>query len=165
VRWTLSVLATAIDTLRCRWRPWSFRELFPENNIGRHRRAEVVRSIPLAGVVAVAVLLVVPAHGRDPEGRYKDSPLHDWFEHLASGKGLCCSFADGYVVTDADWASKDGHYRVRVPQSAGSKEMVWVDVPDEAVITEPNKAGRTMVWPLYDYQGVSIRCFMPGTMT
>jgi hypothetical protein len=25
--------------------------------------------------------------------------------------------------------------------------MDWVDVPNEAVITEPNRAGRTMVWP------------------
>jgi hypothetical protein len=79
--------------------------------------------------------------------------------------GLCCSYADGYVVTDADWETRDSHYHVRVPRAADSKEMVWVDVPDEAVITEPNKAGRTMVWPLYGSEGVSIRCFMPGSMT
>jgi hypothetical protein len=23
----------------------------------------------------------------------------------------------------------------------------WIDVPDDAVINEPNRAGRTMVWP------------------
>jgi hypothetical protein len=122
----------------------------------------LLRSISLAAVVAVMAL---PVFGRDLDGRYKDSPLHDWFEHLASGKGLCCSFADGYVVQDADWDTKDGHYRVRVPKAANSEEGIWVNVPDEAVITEPNRAGRTMVWPLYDYQGVSIRCFMPGSMT
>ena len=27
--------------------------------------------------------------------------------------------------------------------------MVWIDVPDNSVITEPNKARRTMVWPVY----------------
>jgi hypothetical protein len=32
------------------------------------------------------------AFGRDLARRYKDSPLRDWFEHLASGKGLCCSW-------------------------------------------------------------------------
>jgi len=38
------------------------------------------------------------------------------------------------------------------------------------VIREPNRAGRTMVWPIY-FRGynsqlrVEIRCFMPGTMT
>jgi len=33
------------------------------------------------------------------------------------------------------------------------------------VITEPNRAGRTMVWPLRGYLGTTIRCFMPGSMT
>jgi hypothetical protein len=119
-------------------------------------------SISFAAVVAVMAL---PVFGRDLDGRYKTSPLHDWFEHLASRKGLCCSFADGYVVQDADWETKDSHYRVRVPRAANSEDGIWVDVPEEAVITEPNRAGRTMVWPFYSGQGVSIRCFMPGTMT
>jgi hypothetical protein len=26
--------------------------------------------------------------------------LNEWFNRLASGKGLCCSFADGFVVID-----------------------------------------------------------------
>jgi hypothetical protein len=90
-------------------------------------------------------LLTLPAVGRDLDGRYKSSPLHDWFEQLASGRGLCCSFADGYAIQDADWQSKDGHYHVRVPKVANSQDIIWVDVPDEAVITEPNKAGRTRV--------------------
>jgi hypothetical protein len=67
--------------------------------------------------------------GRDLDGRYATSPLHDWFEHLASEKGLCCSFADGYVMAYADWETNDGHYRVRVPKAVNSNEMVWVDVP------------------------------------
>jgi hypothetical protein len=122
----------------------------------------LLRSISFAAVIAV---LVLPVFGRDLDGRYATSPLRDWFEHLASGKGLCCSFADGYVVEDADWESNDGHYRVRVPKLANSADGIWVDVPDEAVIKEPNRAGRTMVWPFYSHEGVSIRCFMPGSMT
>ena len=77
------------------------------------------RSIGFTSVIAV---LALPAFGRDLDGRYAASPLHDWFEHLASGKGLCCSFADGYVVQDADWETKDGHYRVRVPRVANSED-------------------------------------------
>jgi hypothetical protein len=38
-------------------------------------------------------------------------------------------------------------------------------VPDDAVITEPNRVGRTMVWPIKGSLGISIRCFMPGSMT
>ena len=133
----------------------------------RGAQGMVVRWIPLIGLLAATSMVTSPVVGRDLEGLYKDSPLHDWFEHLASRKGLCCSFADGHVVADADWqTTTDGkHYRVRVPLSAGSNQMDWVDVPDEAVITEPNRAARTMVWPLYGYGGVSIRCFMPGSMT
>ena len=123
------------------------------------------RLLWLISFAAVMAVMGLPVFGRDLDGRYATSPLHDWFEHLASGRGLCCSFADGYVVQDADWETKDGHYRVRVPKFASSEDGIWVDVPDEAVITEPNRAGRTMVWPFYSNQGVSIRCFMPGNMT
>ena len=88
--------------------------------------------------------------------------LNSWFDHLASKKGPCCSFADGVVVKDADWDTKDGHYRVLLQGD-------WIDVPDDAVITEPNRAGHTMVWPLLGLRqghGVfTIRCFMPGSMT
>jgi hypothetical protein len=40
--------------------------------------------------------------------------LHAWFDQLASGKGLCCSFADGVKVEDVDWDTLDGRYRVRL---------------------------------------------------
>jgi hypothetical protein len=109
--------------------------------------------------------------GRDVDERYANSPLKPWFDQLKSRSGICCSFADGYVVEDVDWEAKNGRYRVRVPKSPNSKALVWVDVPEESVITEPNKAGRTMVWPVYDesdtdesYTYIRIRCFMPGTM-
>jgi hypothetical protein len=68
------------------------------------------------------------------------------------------------VVEDADWKTKDGRYLVRIPKAAGANEMEWVDVPDDAVITEPNQAGRTMVWPMYGPTGTSIRCFLRGSM-
>ena len=113
-------------------------------------------------LVAARILAPHTASARDVDGRYAGSPLHNWFESLHSGKGPCCSDADGTALSDVDWESKGGHYRVRI-------EGQWWDVPDEAVITEPNRAGRTMVWPIY-YRTVNtplridIRCFMPGTM-
>ena len=117
--------------------------------------------------MAVVLMLAISAravHARDLDGRYAGSPLKAWFDSLHSGKGPCCSDADGTALSDVDWESKDGHYRVRI-------EGVWWDVPNEAVITEPNRAGRTMVWPSYyravdtSLQRVDIRCFMPGSMT
>lgn len=110
--------------------------------------------------VALAVLLyavLTNAFARD-DGRYAGSPLKSWFDSLKSGKGPCCSDADGSAVSDVDWETKGGHYRVRL-------EGDWHDVPDDAVITEPNRAGRTMVWPIKGYGGLTIRCFMPGSMT
>jgi len=113
-------------------------------------------------VVMIAVLaLMLPAKARD-NGQYAQSPLKGWFDSLKSGKGPCCSDTDGTAISDADWDTKDGHYRVRI-------EDQWLDVPDDAVIKEPNRVGRTMVWPIY-YRSlgalarIEIRCFMPGTM-
>ncbi len=67
-------------------------------------------------IVLIFLLLCTPALAHDasrPE-------LNDWFNRLASGRGLCCSFADGFAVSDVDWESKDGHYRVRL-------ENTWID--------------------------------------
>ena len=121
----------------------------------------IVFALSLSVVVACFVGRV---SARDLDGHYADSPLKPWFDHLASGRGLCCSMADGETVADPDWDSKDGHFRVRLDGG-------WIEVPDDAVITEPNLFGRTMVWPIrfegqnFEGQNIVIRCFMPGSMT
>jgi hypothetical protein len=114
------------------------------------------------GAVLLLIVGAVAAHARD-DGRYAQSTLKPWFDSLKSGKGPCCSDADGSALSDIDWQSKDGHYMVRI-------EDQWWPVPDEAVLTQPNLVGRTMVWPvLYRADGkkldrVDIRCFLPGSM-
>src|SRR5258706_9948265 len=65
--------------------------------------------------------------------------MKKWFDSLKSEKGPCCSDADGTALSDVDWESKDGHYRVRLNGQ-------WIDVPDDALVTEPNLVGRTMVY-------------------
>jgi hypothetical protein len=128
------------------------------------------------GSMVALMLLIGACFARDPDGRYAGSPLRSWFDHLASGKGLCCSMADGETVADPDWESKDGHYRVRLPTTIDYsdpekpvQQFEWIDVPDDALITEPNLFGRTMVWPVRLNPGqephILIRCFMPGSMT
>jgi hypothetical protein len=119
------------------------------------------RSKRALGLGLVALLSIGSVHlvqARDLDGRYANSPLKQWFDSLKSGKGPCCSDADGSAVSDVDWESRGGHYRVRI-------EGEWFDVPEDAVITEPNRAGRTMVWPIKGYLGLTIRCFIPGSMT
>lgn len=107
-------------------------------------------------LLITSILLVGLAWPRDLNGDYAGSPLHAWFDKLSSGKGLCCSFADGQQINDVDWDVKDGHYRVHL-----GKE--WIDVPDNALVTVPNKFGPAVVWP-YDGGGyTAIRCFLPGS--
>ncbi|ETR77156.1 hypothetical protein X566_05620 [Afipia sp. P52-10] len=115
----------------------------------------MLRSLTL---VSVSLLCVGMALARD-DGRYAGTnpELKKWFDSLASGRGPCCSDADGFAVSDVDWESKDGHYRVRL-------DGQWLDIPDDAVITAPNRVGRTMVWPIKYPDVIVIRCFMPGAM-
>ena len=91
------------------------------------------------------------------DGRFANSQLKPWFDKLASGKGLCCSFADGFKVEDVDWDTNEGRYRVRLNGQ-------WIVVPDAALVTEPNKFGPAVVWPYQDATGATqIRCFIPGS--
>lgn len=94
--------------------------------------------------------------------------MKTWFDGLKSKEGPCCSDADGNVLQDVDWESNGTGYRVRI-------DGKWIDVPPSAVISEPNRYGPTMVWPLrtggwnYDTGAMDgpvtvIRCFMPGSM-
>lgn len=91
------------------------------------------------------------------DGKFSGSPLKSWFDQLASGKGLCCSFADGVAIEDVDWdtGGPNGTFRVHLNGQ-------WIVVPDAAVVTEPNKFGQAVVWPYQDGDVTKIRCFIPG---
>ena len=112
-------------------------------------------------IVLIFLLLCTPALAHDPS----HPELNEWLNRLASGKGLCCSFADGSIVSDVDWESKDGHYRVRL-------EGRWIDVPDDAVLDVPNKCGKALVWYSKSWRSkvtgqegdFYIRCFLPGEL-
>ena len=115
------------------------------------------------------------AYPRDLDGHYaqQNPELHAWFDKLANKNGgLCCSFADGIALKDVDvdtYRGADGnsHYKVRVPGGTlpHHPSDEWVNVPDIAVITEPNKFGQAVAWPFESYVNagpIDIRCFMPG---
>lgn len=108
----------------------------------------------------LVLLLCSPALARDLDGRYADSPLKSWFEGLRAdgSKVPCCDIADGEKISDVDWTTKDGHYQVRL-------DGKWIDVPDAAVVTVPNKFGPAVVWPIRYRDDIAIRCFMPGAGT
>src|SRR5215475_1358473 len=99
---------------------------------------------------ALLILLLLTTEAMEPnDGRYANSPLTQWFDSLKSGKGFCFYDAD---VTETEYDIRDSRYWVPV-------NGVWTEVPEDAVISDPNKAGRPMVWldPLQN-----IRCFIPG---
>src|SRR5271156_4767601 len=112
---------------------------------------------PTLAVVALCMSAFVSSgvSARD-DGRYANEPLHAWFDQLEGGKGLCCSFADGFSVQDVAWDTQEGRDRVRLHGE-------WILVPETAVVAEPNKYGPAVVWPYLDMNGATqIRCFLPG---
>jgi hypothetical protein len=143
--------------------PHQCSQAYPSKNLNNHSEIQAAGRwrTPLRITCAALLLAAVSPHGyaRD-RGQFGNSTpeMKAWFDGLRSGKGPCCSDADGSAVSDVDWETHEGHYRVRI-------DGQWVDVPDEAVITEPNRIGRTMVWPIRGYLGLTVRCFLPGSMT
>ena len=118
------------------------------------------RLMSLAAFTFCLTTILVPDQlvARD-DGRFANSPLKPWFDGLASGRGLCCAFADGATVQAVDWDTQEGHHRVRIYGQC-------IVVPDAAVVTEPNRFGPAVVWPFNDrYGNTHIRCFMPGAGT
>jgi hypothetical protein len=95
------------------------------------------------------LLLTSPSLAHD-DGRYANSPLKQWFDSLKSEKGFCCSDAEG----------KETEYDIRLSRYWVPVNGIWTEVPEDAVITEPNKLGRAMLW-VDPWQ--KIRCFIPGS--
>ncbi len=123
-----------------------------------HGFCRIVIGVALAcgGVIVCLIMLAYAVFARDLDGRYANTPLKAWFDSLGSGKGMCCSFADGISIRDVDWDMRGDRYWVRIGNT-------WVEVPDDALVKVPNKFGPAVVWPYQDADGVTqIRCFLPG---
>jgi len=117
----------------------------------------------VAAAAAAAVLLARPAAG-EYHGQFGAvSPeIHEWAEGLKSGAapGGCCATTDGWRPEEVEWDTNSRHYRVRI-------EGRWYEVPDNAVLTSPNRLGFPVVWygKMYPRPGqgeIYIRCFLPG---
>lgn len=125
-----------------------------------HDFLRVVIGIVAVSLIVTCILLVLAlaALARD-NGEFAGSPLKPWFDKLASPKGLCCSFADGRIVEPDDWGTREGQYWVVIGG-------VRYAVPPDAVVTEPNRFHRAVVWPYAGPDGsVLIRCFIPGAQS
>jgi hypothetical protein len=110
----------------------------------------------LSTLVVACVLAQSPLRAHDPTGQWASlgSDMREWFKSLRSGSPgtPCCEEADGEHVADVDWDTQQGttgetHYRVYLLGA-------WREVPEAAVIPEPNRYGPAVVWPVYS-RGVS----------
>jgi len=109
--------------------------------------------------IAAAVILT-----RDPTGKWAGDPLQPWFESLRNRAGLyCCAKADGHPLDDDEWDMKSNNYRVFLNGE-------WTVVPDDTVISVPNKLGKAIVWfqnpgelPWGGNTSTPILCFIPGS--
>jgi hypothetical protein len=91
--------------------------------------------------------------------------LKPWFQSLKSKSGAAC--CDDGEAEHAEAVAKGG-YKVFLknpwnPEGSGK----WFDVPDHAVVEQPNLNGPAMVWwyPSYGLDGTMtplVRCFIPG---
>jgi len=109
------------------------------------------------------LFIFFPAMAHDHE----HPELNEWYKSLSSRKGPCCDGSDAISIIDPDWTYQNkphSHYRVRldVSQILGKVDMQWVDVDDDALVHESNRAGVAKVWPWKGYLGVEVRCFLPG---
>lgn len=84
-----------------------------------------------------------------------------WFQQQRQPgtKAICCSEPDiGHDAETVEDDIRDGHYWVRSPTTNGE----WVPVPDDKVLTDPNKFGRAVVWWRWLDGRPVVFCFSPG---
>lgn len=111
----------------------------------------------LAASAALLAAMTGAASPRD-HGQWAqvDPAIHEWVDKLHSPSGVwCCHLLDGELANDVEYDMDSGRYRVKL-------DGRWLDVPDDAVITEPNKFGRALVWVDRNGDIPRIRCFLPG---
>jgi hypothetical protein len=113
----------------------------------------------LAG--AIAYLFVLPTRsvlGHDGLFHSGNPELGHWIKSLKNKEGDgCCDTADGYPA-EARWDAKGGRYNVFIKGQ-------WIEVPDSALLTGPNKLGYAMEWHYYVNGKPVVRCFLPGTLS
>jgi hypothetical protein len=118
------------------------------------QNTQTVIGVPMVIIgVVILVSLSIPAHGHD-RGRPE---LDGWFMGLhANNKTWCCDGKDTDPIEE--WQTRAGGYRVKFRGE-------WFDVPEGAIVDGPNKSGEALLWMNKGYSGLSVRCFMPGSMT
>jgi hypothetical protein len=116
------------------------------------------------GVILCSLVLLVSALGfafaKNLDGRYDNSPNHQWYEsqHNSIG-GWCCNEADGHEYDGNYTFDADGNVHL-------SLEGNEVTIEAFKVLHGPNPTGHAVVWYLLGYNGMpNTFCFIPGSLT
>jgi hypothetical protein len=105
--------------------------------------------------VLALILVAGAAFARDPDGRYANSPLKEWYheQHNSAGQ-WCCDEADGHPY-DGDYTlNPDGSVTI-------GKETIEAD----KVLKQPNPTGHAVWWYIDNNYGRTTYCFIPGALT
>jgi hypothetical protein len=114
----------------------------------------------ILGVLLMLSIVGCFAHDHDkPE-------LNGWYPTLKNQRGgPCCDGSDFHgenptatALDDVEWTNDSGHFKVLL-------EGKWLDVPPDAVVVQPNRDGRAIVWFGHANGEPFVRCFLPGTFS
>lgn len=109
------------------------------------------RDLLAGGLIALLIFGIVSF-----VGHANGQTLREWFDSLKNQRGeVCCFNFDGQSVDDLGWKIERGKYHVWY-------NGAWNEIPDEAVVTVPNRLGRAHIWMRGDG---SVRCFIPGPLS
>ena len=136
---------------------------------------DIVALILWISIIFVIFYTLASAHTLYP-GQWAqiDPSEREWLrtQKVPGGTVRCCNESDG---TYAQEDIREGHYWTRFTwHHYGDGDNVihevdsdWMQVPDEAVIHDPNRNGAPVVWWAWqggfgDQAKVYIRCYAPG---
>lgn len=118
----------------------------------------VVTAIASAVIFIIGAWLWTVAAAAHDHARQEYHPdTLKWFKTLSNRLGhLCCDGTDS--ITPNGWRIGSKGYEVMLYPGGP-----WLEVPNTALVVQPNLLNEVHVWPVYDAQGnVWFRCFMPG---
>lgn len=113
-------------------------------------------ALAVASMLAIIILFFLMPIGSLRAHDHNHPEMEGWFRSLHSKGGAWC--CNGDDAEEAEWDTSGGKYRVRI-------EGQWLDVPDDAVVEGPNRAGVAKVWAWHMMGQPAVRCFLPGSLT
>lgn len=103
-------------------------------------------------VLLIGALWFKFSHAKDLDGRYANSPNHQWFESQRNSEGMsCCAESDGHLYY--------GDYKLN---EDGSVEIEGQTIPAYKVLKGPNPTGSAVWWFTDSSYGRTTYCFSPG---